>query len=387
MSENNSNLSSITREFNIIDFLNSIDYRIYQFEQVLEFIYTLICVFWLVYAIYRLFLRTRKSKNYPNLSIEHNYLNRIFTRREMIFRYYIFLVVLCFELIYSLTVNFYGILISYLNYQNTSIPIGPNCTLDTWTVIGSAYDGRFGIVALHICFALGDFSFSMIIWLFGVSLFHLSFAARNELRVNAVIRYFLLGLVIYLVLMIFVLIPYTSIFGIMAQSVMDQISILIAFYIMKRRFFPAMNSRVIDAFHFNNVRVYLEQKRLLNRYKVLICFLICTFEIYALKNLVLYNLYVVFESICLSPCWFNVTYHLPTFALLDSTKYILHQISVYFKILEHLADVIVYINILLVNLLLIYCINRIPLNRMLCRKKKYRYRYHVFSSPLLSNNE
>ena len=87
-----------------------------------------------------------------------------------------------------------------------------------------------------------------------------------------------------------------------SPSVMDQISILIAIYIAKRKFFPAMNSRIIDAFHYNNVRVYLEQKRLLYRYKVLICFLTFTFEIYILKNLILYNLFVIFESISVNPC-------------------------------------------------------------------------------------
>ena len=132
------------------------------------------------------------------------------------------------------------------------------------------------MIMLNIISILGDLSFSMMIWLFGASLFHLTFAARNELRVKSVLLYILLGLVIKLILMVFVLIPYSHLFGTIAQSVMDQISILIAIYIAKRKLFPAMNSRIIDAFHYNNVRVYLEQERLL--YKVLICFLTFTFE-------------------------------------------------------------------------------------------------------------
>ena len=140
--------------------------------------------------------------------------------------------------------------------------------------------------------------------------------------------------------MAFVLIPYTSIFGAIAQSVMDQISILIAIYIAKRKFFPAMNSRIIDAFHYNNVRVYLEQKRLLYRYKVLIYFLTFTFEIYILKDLILFNLFVIFDSISLNPCWFHVTLHLPVFSLLESTQNILHQISAYFQILVHLTEIV-----------------------------------------------
>ena len=128
-----------------------------------------------------------------------------------------------------------------------------------------------------------------------------------------------------------VLIPYTSLFGIIAQSVMDKISTLIAIYIVKRKFFPAMNSRIIDAFHYDNVRVYQEQTQLLYRYKVLISFLTFTFEIFILKNLTLYNLYVIFESISVISCWVNVTYHFPVFSLLESTQHILHQISAYFQ--------------------------------------------------------
>ena len=219
------------------------------------------------------------------------------------------------------------------------------------------------MITLKIISILGDLSFSMMIWLFGVSQFHLSFAARNELRVKLVLHYILLGLVINVTLMTFALIPYASIFGTIAQRVMDQISILIAIYIAKSKFFPAMNSRIIDAFHYNNVRVYLEQKRLLYRYKVLICFLTFTFEIYILKNPILYNLFVIFESISVNPCWFHVTLHFPAFSLVYSTKYLLHQISFYFQIFGHLTNVIVYINIILVNLILILCTNQIYIKK------------------------
>ena len=224
----------------------------------------------------------------------------------------------------------------------------------------------------------------MMIWLVGVSLFHLSFAARNELRVKSVLHYILLGLVINLILMAFLLIPYTSLFGTIAQSVMDQISILIAIYIAKRKFFPAMNSRIIDTFHYNNVRVYLEQKRLLYRYKVLICFLTFTFEIYILKNLILYNLFVIFESISLDPCWFHVTLHLPTFKLSQSTNNTLKLIVYYLGIIIHLIDIFVYINFILVNLTLIFCTTKIYFKRMFCKKKTNCYRYQVLSAPLLS---
>ena len=304
--------------------------------------------------------------------------------RESILRNSIFLVFLFFELGYCLIINIFGISFAFFNHQDVSIPIGPNCTLETWTFLGLAYDNRFGIIIINMSSILGDVSFSMMIWLFGVSLFHLSIAARNELRVKSVLLYILLGLVINFIIMVFASIPYTSLFGTIAQCVMDQISILIAIYIAKRKFFPAMNSRIIDAFHYNNVRVFLEQKRLLYRYKVIICFLTFTFEIFILKNLIIYNLCVILDSISLNPCWFHVTLHFPTFQLSESTHNILNLIVYYLSIIGHLTDIVVYINFILVNLTLIYCTTKIYFKIIFCKKKTNCYRYQVLSASLLS---
>ena len=387
MGTNSSNLSSTFEIYENAGFLYSVGNISYIVLQAVGFIYTLVCVYWLVYVIYKLIALIRNRRSLINLSYlntEHDYKIRIFMHRESILRNSIFLVFLCFEVTYSLTTNIFGITYTFVNYQDTSIQIAPNCTLDTWTFLGFAYDNRFGIIILNMSCILVDLSFSMMIWLFGVSLFHLSFAARNDLRVKAVLHYILLGLVIHLILMAFVLIPYTRLFSNIAHNVMNQISILIAIYIAKKKFFPAMNSRIIDAFHYNNVRVYLEQKRLLYRYKVLICFLTFTFEIYILKNLILYNLYVILESINLDPCWFHVTLHLPTFKLFQSTNNILKLMRYYLNIIGHQTDIVVYINLILVNLTLIYCTTKIYFRRMFCKKKTNCYRYQVLSASLLS---
>ena len=261
MGTNSPNLSSTSEIFENAGFLDSVSNKSYIGVQALGFMYTLVCVFWLVYVIYKLIALIRNRKSLINLSYlntEHDYKIRIFMHRESILRNSIFLLFLFFELAYFLMINIYGVPLAILNYQNLSIPIAPNCTMENWTFLGNAYDNRFGIIILNMSGILSNLSFSMMIWLFGVSLFHLSFAARNELRVKSVLLYILLGLVINFILMVFASIPYTKLFGTIAQSVMDQISILIAIYIAKRKFFPAMNSRIIDAFHYNNVRVYLE---------------------------------------------------------------------------------------------------------------------------------
>ena len=387
MGLNSSNLSSTSDILENAGFIDSVANKSYIVVQAVGFIYTMVCVFWLVYVIYTLIALFRNRKSLINLSYlntEHDYKIRIFMHRESILRNSIFLVFLFFELAYSLTIDIFGIPFAFFNFQNIPIPIAPNCTLETGTFLGIAYDNRFGIIIINIISILGDVSFSMMIWLFGVSLFHLSFAARNELRVKSVLHYILLGLVINLILMTFLLIPYTRLIGKIAQSVMDQIGILFAIHIAKRKFFPAMNSRIIDAFHYNNVRVYLEQKRLLYRYKVLICFLTFTFEIYILKDLILYNLCVIFNSINWNPCWFHVTLHLPTFDLSQSTNNILYFIVDYLSIIGILTDIVVYINFVLVNLTLIYCTTKIYFKRMFCRKKTNCYRYQVLSASLLS---
>ena len=125
----------------------------------------------------------------PNLDFQ----NCIFMYRETILRNSIFLLFLCFEIIFYLTTNLFGVTYIFVNYQNTSAQIAPNCKLGTWTFNGSAYERRFGMIILNNIYVLRDLSFSMIIWLFGVSLFHLSIVARNELRVKSVLHYIFWG--------------------------------------------------------------------------------------------------------------------------------------------------------------------------------------------------
>ena len=156
-------------------------------------------------------------------------------------------------------------------------------------------------------------------------------------------------------------------------------------YIAKRKFFPAINSRIIDAFHLNNRKVYLEQRRLLKRHKTLFYFLLFTFELYILKDLLFYNLYMIFESICLNSCWFHVTFSFSSFTVSDSIYHVLMTLISFLMILSHLFDLIFYFNIIVVNLVFIYilllhCLKRINFYN----KGRYRYRYQGFSASLLS---
>ena len=254
----------------------------------------------------------------------HDYANRLFIQNEIILRNSIFLVFLCFELVYCSEINIYWFLNLFYSLPNFPISIDPDCKLTPGTLLALAYDNRFGMFLLMFLGKfIRDISFSMLIWMFGASLLHLSYVARNDVKVKVILRFILIGLIVNLIIAVLLMIPSTSLFAIIANRLTDQISLFFVLYIAKRKFFPAMNSRIIDAFHLNNRKVYLEQKRLLKRHKTLIYFLLFTFELYILKDLLFYNLYITFESICLNSCWFHVTFSFPSFTVSDSIYHVL----------------------------------------------------------------
>ncbi|KAI6649430.1 hypothetical protein LOD99_11795 [Oopsacas minuta] len=361
-----------------------IDYAFYA-GQALGLIYTLLCIVWVTYVIASIVTQIRNKRRLLSLMYQDytcDYTNRLIMQKETIFRYVIFLVFLCFELSYCLNINIFGVVALGHKWTDIQIPIATNCSLNSNTFIGYVYDERFISILQNSISSFRDFSFSMMLWLFGASILHLSFAARNIIRVKILLIFILLGIVIYLLVIISVFIPYINIFGNIAQPFMDQISLFIVVYIAKKRFFPAMNSRVIDAYHLHSTNVYLQQKKLLKQYKVLVFVFLFTFEVYILKNIVFFNLYAITDSISNNPCWFHVTYHVSMFTIPDSTKQILNQISDYCFACIRLIDLVVYLNFILVNLNIMY------VTAKKCFKRRFydreRYRYQVCSNPLLS---
>ncbi|KAI6649445.1 hypothetical protein LOD99_11810 [Oopsacas minuta] len=347
-------------------------------------IYIILCLVWLPYIIARIFSRIRNKRRLitlMSLDSSCDYTYRLFVQKEDIFRYVMFLVFLCFELICCLSITIYGVIIE-LKLSVDVIPVGPNCSVNSKTFIGISYDNRYIIIIQHLVFLFGAYSFSMMIWLFGALLLHLSFAARNELKIQIVLRFILFGILINLIILIFSCIRYTNIFGVIIQSLMNQISFFIVLYITKKRFFPAMNSRVIDAYHLYNTNVYLQQKKLSKQYKVLVFVFLFTFEVYILKYICFYDLYAIIETISLNPCWFQVTYHLPILMISGSSKGTLTQISSYCLVFNNFIDLLIYCIFMIVNLNIMY------VTAKRCIKSRFydreRYRYHVCSDPLLS---
>ena len=374
---------------NNMDYLNSVNNDVYYMMQIFGFVYTLLCIFWLIYVICDIISQVRNKRRLVTLiylDSGHDYANRLFMQKETILRNSIFLVFLCFELSYCLVFNILGFFWFLIPLPAIAVSIDPNCELISNTFLAVAYDHRFGMILLRLFAILTEYiSFSMLIWMFGASLLHLSYAARNELRAKVILRFILIGLIINLIMVVPSMIPSVSLFGIIACGLINQISLFFVLHIARRKFFPAMNSRIIDAFHLNNTKVYLEQRRLLKRYKTLIYFLLFSFELIILKDVLLYSLYVILESISVNSCWFHVAFSFPVFTVSDSLSHILYGISFYLLISTSVFELIFYFNMIVINLIFIYifflqCLKRINFYN----KKIYRYRYQGFSDPLLS---
>ena len=166
--------------------LKSIENKLYFIDEAFA-IYTLICIFWLVYVATSLFMQIRNKRKLLQLmryDFTHQYQNRLFMLKETAFRSFIFLLFLCFEVAYCLMINIYGYLKLSFEPEQICIPIAPNCSLSSGSYLGIAYDDRFVSIVLDILYSFTDYSFSMMVWLFGASLLHLSYAARNELRMK-----------------------------------------------------------------------------------------------------------------------------------------------------------------------------------------------------------
>ena len=145
-----------------------------------------------------------------------------------------------------------------------------------------------------------------------------------------------------------------------------------------------MYSRVNEAYHTRSISIYQQQVFLLKQYKILVIVSLITFELYIFKNIVFFNLYVLFESLCINPCWFHDNYFFPVFTISSSTNHLLHLISDYFLIIGHFIDIIVYLSFIILSLAFILS----PLYRYLKERflpnKKIRFHGHThFASPLL----
>ena len=182
---------------NLHDYLESVDNKVLYTGQVLAFVYTSLCIFWLVYVICDLTSQIRNKRKVVALTYLdscHDYANRLFMQKETIIRKSIFLVFLCFEMVYCLVINIYEFLNLFFPLPNVPISIDPDCKLTSGTFLALAYDNRFEMLLLRFLGKfIRDIYFSMLIWMFCASLLHLRYAARNEVRAKVILRFVLIG--------------------------------------------------------------------------------------------------------------------------------------------------------------------------------------------------
>ena len=359
---------------------------VYMFHlvEIVSAIYFTTCVFWLFYIIKDIFSQLRYKRSLLKRSHTSDpdlIQNNLFQCRERLVRNSLFFIFLVFEMCFSLLGNLGGIYSLVLSYSYPQYPQDYNCTriLDIHINLTgfSSISTFLGIVA-H----LERFSFSMMIWLFGASLMHLSFAARNKLNVSALIQFILGGILLNLFVFNIMFFVYPNLYAKIVQSLMDQINLIVVLYISKKKFFPAMNSRVIDAFHLNSLAVYNKQKRLLRQYKFLVKFILVTFELYVFKDLFLYNIFLILRALGVNSCFHDSKSYLIFPVPGYETAQLLYNISYIFLVFVPIIDTFFYFSICLVNLVFICTLAL----RFVRRKFSLQpHRFHVLRVPLNPN--
>ena len=351
---------------------NLVNYAFYPVG-IFSIIYSISCVFWLFYIIYDIHfqLRYKRSLLKRSSSSDSDLIqNKLFQCREILVRNSIFLFFVSFEICFNM-IGTYSITLSNSYLIN---PLIYNCT----EIAHIHTIEHIGFSPYSVLIPLDHFSFSMIIWLFGASLIHLSIAARNKLKISALVQFIFGGVLLNMLIFIAMFSIYPRIYAKIVQGLMDQVSMIIVLYISRKKFFPAMNSRVIDAFHLNSFSVYNKQKRLLRRYKVLVNFLLITFELYVLKDLFLYNTYLILHNLGVNSC-FNQSYLIFPVPGYSTTKF-LYNVSYIFLLFVPLVDSIVYFNMCLVNSAFICSLAiRFVRRRFFLRLP---HRFHVLTTPL-----
>ena len=349
--------------------------------KLLSILYSITCAFWLFYVIsdilsqlrYKRSLLKRSHTSDPDLIR-----NNLFQCRERLVRNSLFLIFLLFEMSFSILGNLVGLY--------TFIPSDPhypqdyNCT----RILHIHRDNHTGYSSTTTFLGkvahLERFSFSMMIWLFGASLMHLNFAARNKLNVSALMQFILGGILLNLFVLCITSLLDPTLYAKILQSLMDQINLIVVLYISKKKFFPAMNSRVIDAFHLNSLAVYNKQKMLLRQYKFLVKFILVTFELYVFKDLFLYNIFLILRTLGVNSCFHDprsfLIFPVPGY----ETAQFLYNISYIFLLFVPIIDAIVYFNICFISFAFICSLAvRFVRRRFFLHLP---YRYHILRVPL-----
>ena len=321
---------------------------------IIQVIYTVTCIFWLLYAIGVIFyilrrkILFRKGLEYSHFEAE----DKLFKIDETLTRFSIFFIFLVFECVFCLSSNIY--VATYILLTNIlpsiPIPIDNICISQLDPIISEMYEHKVGIMLLNFLFCFENFSFEMMIWVMAVFLLHLSYAATNKLKLKHVGQFLLVGLVFNSAVLMFMMVPYTSILGKVAQTILSLVSFCILLYIGRYRCFPALTSGVKEAHRIHSYNLYQKKKRYLRQYKILFITLLIAFLIFLVRDLVFYNIFLASESVIMNPCWFHATYHMPYLNAYVRTIDTFVFNTEYFLVFVHSFDLLGYSFFIVVNL-------------------------------------
>ena len=356
-------------------FLSPIVDILYYPTQFVAGLHTVLLVCILVYVICSIYTNVKLKRSCVNyLASQRENSTRIDVYKERILCFNITLLLLIFEIGFSLHVNIIGFLFIFFFQQipPTNINISSNCELKGNTYLADSYTTKldFGFI-YRFMFSEGRICFLLIIWFFSVSLVHLNYSARGMYRPRIILKWSLAGGTIGIIILILIVLPWTSLFGVFIESALAQV-VLIFVVCNYRKFLAAMKMRIIDAFHTTNERIFHEQLKLLKLYRRIIPLLVLVLEIRIISDLVVHNAYLWLETLGLNSCWFRVVFGIKSIiSLSNTTILIMAKISVCCLIIVRVFDFIFFT----LNLTILVCFMLKALHVKFVNNKAVKYRF------------
>lgn len=311
-------------------YLNSL----YFASQAIASVYTLLLVVIFIVVVYVIFSSVKQLRKFEN-SLQHvcyDKVMKIAKQRERILCFTVALLLLIFEIAYPFLVNITGFVYILFSseYQAHDVNISDNCVLKATTYLATIYDPRLlSIVIIVISLGGCRCCFFLTIWLFSVSLLNLNFAAREQYKPKVIIYWIVAGVAIGVIMFALLVIPWSNFVAVILVPISTQIALLWVI-LNYRRFSVSMKMRINEAYHSWNEQSLNEQEKLFVKYKSTVSQLVFIYEIAILRELVLFNVYILLETIALNSCWFGAIFGFSsTITLSVSTVRIMAEIAFY----------------------------------------------------------
>ncbi|KAI6649435.1 hypothetical protein LOD99_11800 [Oopsacas minuta] len=351
------------------NFENQFISYLYYSSQLLCGLHTLLLIYWLFHVLYNLITFYHRKSRIDSIDEQ-----KIFTYREYLIRYFLFVAFLICEFGYFFDYNVYGIFKMVWNYnESMPIEINDNCSLDGSTYLAHVYSTNIGQIFLVFLRTQSTTLLMMMVWFYAVSLLHLTHVCQGRLQPNILKRWVLVGLLIGIIVFTLRILPWTSLIGVFIQSAIGQMNILLAWY-MSRKFKIAMGSRVNEAYHTRNKHMSDEQEKLYRDYNIVIPIIFIALQLYYLSSSVFFNLYLVLETLTFNSCWFHATFGISLEFKPDvQISRLIGDINFGIILTARLINIVAYCLLLVLN---IWVVKKSITNSA----KKVKYRYRMFSS-------